>query len=132
MLTTWLGSRAESRSVWFAGRRFRRTGSSRFCDVYQKQRFLVCAVLVSYAPFVCEHGRLRRAYHGRAVDKDKNGIEIPLQEAPDAPFGAAEDLSFDFAVTRPEQKRAYLDLEILCGLSCCQPIVRREIEARLD
>lgn len=130
MLMPWLGTRAESRSVWFAGRRFRRTGSSRFCGVYQKQHFLVCAVLVSYAPFVCEHGRLRRAYHGCAVDK--NGVEIALQEAPDAPFGAGENLSFDFAVARPEHNRAGFDLEILRSFGCCQPIVRRGIGAWLD
>ena len=90
------------------------------CDVYQKLHFLVCAVLVSYAPFVCEHGRLGRAYHGYAVNK--NAMEIALQEAPDVPLSAGEGLPLDFAGTRPKQKCARFDLEISGSFSGGQPI----------
>jgi hypothetical protein len=115
----WLGIHEANRLIWFAGLHFRRRDSSKLSCVYRKQQIPSCAVLVSYAPFVSEHGRLRGAYHSFVVEEDC--VQVFGPKAPDAALGAAERIGFHSALAGPEQERARLDAEALRCLARCEP-----------
>jgi hypothetical protein len=129
MRLSWLGSHATNQSTWFDGLRFRRIDNSTPCDVYRKQQIPACAVLVSYAPFVYEHGRLRRAYH--RFLRGHHCCQVCVQKTPDSALRSAECVGFYPALSRPQQNCANLYVEVLCRLCCGQPCWEFRVEATL-
>lgn len=67
---------------------------------------------------------------------DKEGIEIAMQEAPDAALGAGEGICLDFPGSSPEKNCARFDFEISRSFSgrkpCRASCFRRNFAQRVD